>query len=151
MCTGQRPSSSAHATTFVALDPYSSSNLANGQVMSWELAHDFFRASSELFDHLHEILTRIYVTSDKRPALPPATFVSTVVELEDELAQWEDRLPLALRIPAEEPRGLFCFASHFLSQRYVYGHVKTRADPTLNTRCTAFFRRGSCCIVQVLG
>jgi hypothetical protein len=151
MCTGQRPSSSAHATKFVALDPYSSSELANGQVMSRELAHDFFRASSELFDKLHDILTRIYVTSDKRPALPPATFVSTVVELEDKLAQWEDRLPVALKVPAQEPGELFCFASHFLRQRYVDFHIRMPKDATLNTRCTAFFRRGSCCIVQALG
>jgi len=87
--------------------------------MSWDLAHDFFRASSELFDSLHEILTRIYVTNDQRPALPPAVFVNTVVELENKLAQWESRLPSALRVPVDDAGDLFCFASHFLKQRYV--------------------------------
>lgn len=117
MCTGQRPSSSSHATAFVALDPYTTEDMTSSRAMSQELAHDFFRASSELFDNLHEILTRVYVPNDKRQLLTPSNFVSTAVELEDKLVHWETQLPRPLQPRPDNDGDLFCFASHFLRQR----------------------------------
>lgn len=61
--------------------------------MSPQLAHDFFKASSELFDSLHEIMTSMYLPRDKRGALTPSVLVSTACELEDKLVHWEEQLP----------------------------------------------------------
>ncbi|KAH7379128.1 fungal-specific transcription factor domain-containing protein [Phaeosphaeria sp. MPI-PUGE-AT-0046c] len=124
MCTGQRPSSSPHATAFVTLDPYSPNDMTGIQTMSPELAHDFFRASSKLFDNLHEILTRVYVPNDKRGAVTPSDFVTTACELEHKLVQWEERLPRALQPPLDDfDNGLFCYASHFLKQRFLQARI----------------------------
>ena len=106
MCLGQRPSLTAHATSFIRLDTVS--ELSTGTLAEQEnnISHAFFTASSDLFDILYSILVRVYVPEDRNPAekltISPS-FTATVVEIEESLAIWNESLPGAFHATSETP------------------------------------------------
>ncbi|KAJ9610810.1 hypothetical protein H2200_005587 [Cladophialophora chaetospira] len=122
MCLGQAPTVGRYATSFVKLDvikPGTDSTLVSDE----ETAHSFFKASSGLFDILHEILTMIYTADGKDPSekiLIPPSLPTTVIALEEKLDEWEKDLPSHLKVPADEQNSvnsLRLYPAHFLKQR----------------------------------
>ncbi|KAJ9644335.1 hypothetical protein H2204_001687 [Knufia peltigerae] len=104
MCLGQAPIVSLNATSYIKLDDDvdsgSGSRVTDGIRADRYTAHTFFKASSELFDVLHEILLKVYVPEAKPQmrTIAPDSFVSTVTSMEEKLARWEDNLPRHLKI-----------------------------------------------------
>jgi hypothetical protein len=124
MCLGQRPTLNAHATTFVTYDPSEYISRVHSDDGDTLLGHQFFAASSKLFDTLYKILVQIYVPEDRNPSdrmIISPSFASIVIDLEDKLGDWADSLPQALKLP---PNAAMSDGSHsatpalFLRQRY---------------------------------
>lgn len=120
MCLGQRPSLTAHATTFVTLDHEANRTHTGSDHDEIAISHLFFSASSRLFDILFEILVRIYVPEDRNPSAKltiSASFASTVVDLEEKFDSWTAQLPETLRTSSDGLSVVAVQQSQFLRQR----------------------------------
>jgi hypothetical protein len=126
MCLGQRPTLNAYATRFIKLDTETNLALRHDSLENGiSLGHQFFAASSRLFDFLYDILVKIYVPEDRPPTEPiiiAPSVATTVIEIEDKLTQWAEDLPEILKLNSEdigETRSSRLRAAHFLRQRQV--------------------------------
>jgi hypothetical protein len=122
MCLGQRPTSNTYATAFVGLDIDHSARTQSAPFHDLPSSHSFFAESSKLFDVLYSILLQIYVPEDRNPSEKmtiTASFATTVLDLEDKLANWVEQLPIELRLrDSDRDSQLVCVQpAHFLRQR----------------------------------